>query len=67
MLERFSGPGIFLCRSPMADLCHVTGRQLYLGRYRCDMQRSIPRVILETVATAAVIVLLLYLVFGPPT
>ena len=34
---------------------------------RCDMQRSIPRIILETIATAAMVVLLLYFLYGPPT
>jgi hypothetical protein len=33
----------------------------------CDMQRSIPRVILETIAMAAMVVLLLYVLYGPPT
>jgi len=32
----------------------------------CDMQRSIPRVFLETMATAAMVVLLLYVLFGSP-
>jgi hypothetical protein len=31
----------------------------------CDMQRSLHSVILDTVATASAIFLLLYLVFGP--
>lgn len=31
------------------------------------MQRSIPRLILETTAIAATVVLLLYVLFGPPT
>jgi hypothetical protein len=34
---------------------------------RSDVQHSIPRVILETIATAAMVVLLLYILFGPPT
>jgi hypothetical protein len=31
------------------------------------MQRSIPRIILETIAAVAMVVLLLYLLYGPPT
>jgi hypothetical protein len=31
------------------------------------MQRSLPRVILEIIATAAVVILLLYVLIGPPT
>jgi hypothetical protein len=31
------------------------------------MQRSIPRVILESIAMAAMVILLLYIAFGPPT
>jgi hypothetical protein len=32
-----------------------------------DMQRSNPRLILETAAMAAMVILLLYVLFGPPT
>jgi hypothetical protein len=34
---------------------------------RCDMQRSIPRFILETIALAAMVVLLLYVLVGSPS
>ena len=35
--------------------------------YRADSTRSIPRLVLETTAMAAMVILLLYVLFGPPT
>jgi hypothetical protein len=47
-------------------LCSLSGRQHHLNDKRCDMQRSIHR-LLETIAATAMVVLLLYVLLGPPT
>jgi hypothetical protein len=62
-----------LASHPRARVCPALLLVSYVGQTtvpemhkRCDMQRSIPRVFLETMATAAMVVLLLYVLFGSP-
>jgi len=75
-IERHHGPG-HRARSfpnsgngvrPRSPLCRLSGRQRYLRMHKSrDMQRSIPRFVLETIAMAAMVVLLLYVLVGSPT